>query len=144
MSAGSHKARRLDVARRSVTRGAMVAEATASGGRAAILTPVADDTADWVSKAAGKGDGEGKGAAPLVPDTRSLRAPGFMAGPLRPGLALCDAGDLVVAKTHMGHPTKEKHAALADTMRAEGYQNLKAEVAALAEGGSAIPRGARF
>ena len=135
MTDDTRKPRRIVMARREVALGAMAAAATVTAGQAAVLAPVADDTAKWVHTASGEGEGEGEGegAAPLDPEIRYLRDLGFMEGHLRAGVALYETGDTEAAKTHMGHPIKEKYAAVAQILQAEGYGNLKAEIGALAE-----------
>ncbi len=135
MTDDTSKPRRIVMARRQVALGAMAAAATVSAGQAAVLAPVADGTAGWVHTASGEGEGEGEGegAAPLDPEIRFLRDLGFMEGHLRAGVALYETGDIEAAKTHMGHPIKEKYAAVAPMLQTEGYGNLKAEIAGLAE-----------
>ena len=78
-------------------------------------------------------EGEGEGATSgLETDVAFLTGLGFMEGHLRAGLALYEAGDLVAAKTHMGHPIKEKYGAVADQLAALGHGDLRETISALA------------
>jgi hypothetical protein len=135
MTDKTDKPRRLLTARRTVGLGAMAAAMTATAPQAAILAPAADASAKWVHTAAGEGEGEGEGegAAAPDPDIRYLRDLGVMEGHLRAGLALYDAGDLAAAKTHLGSPLREKYGAVEEMLQAEGYENLKTAIAALAD-----------
>ncbi|MEQ9259110.1 MAG: hypothetical protein RIG84_08420 [Roseovarius sp.] len=90
------------------------------------------------ARASGEGEGEGEGeGASLDPTTALMRDLGFMEGHLRAGMALYEAGELAAAKTHMGHPIKEKYAAVAAPLEALGLDRLKNEIALLAEAAEA-------
>jgi hypothetical protein len=100
----------------------------------------ADSTEIWTTgdsqgyillAAAGEGGEGGEGGANLAPEVSLMRDLGFMTGHLRAGLALCEAGDFKAAKTHMGHPIKEKYGAVAKPLQERGFGDLKARLMAL-------------
>ena len=62
-----------------------------------------------------------------------LAAIGFMEGHLRAGLKLYETADLTAAKTHMGHPIKEKYEAVEETLEDRGFGDLESKIVALAE-----------
>jgi len=140
MAEDTDKPRRVVTVRRNLTLGAMAAAMAGSAVHAAAVTPMTADTPGWHQKAAGEGEGEGEGeggAAAMDPDVRFLRDLSFIEGHLRAGLALYRAGDLTAAKTHMGHPIKEKYDAVAERVQAEGRGELKAQIVALADAAEA-------
>lgn len=142
MAEDTDKPRRVVTVRRNLTLGAMAAAMAGSAVHAAAVTPMTADTPGWHQKAAGKGEGEGEGegeggAAAMDPDVRFLRDLSFIEGHLRAGLALYRAGDLTAAKTHMGHPIKEKYDAVAERVQAEGRGELKTRIIALADAAEA-------
>ncbi|MGF6861909.1 hypothetical protein ABIE69_002483 [Rhodobacteraceae bacterium MBR-64] len=92
-------------------------------GSAAIKAPSAGGEAD-----------EGGGA---VTEADFLAALGFIEGHLRAGLALYQTKDLAAAKTHMGHPIKEKFGAVEHQLNERGFARLKNEIKALADAAEA-------
>lgn len=143
MTDDTEKPRRAVVARRSLTLGALAATmAAGSAAQAAVMVPTGGDTPGWFHLASGEGEGEGEGegAAALDPDLVYLRDLSFIEGHLRAGLALYQAGDLAAAKTHMGHPIKEKYDAVADRVASDGHAALKAQIVALAQAAEAEER----
>ncbi len=90
----------------------------------------------------GEGEGEGEGGAGVSdPEQRLQRDLSFMEGHLRAGLALYEAGDLEAARTHIGHPIKEKYDAVAEPLAAMDKGALKGRIVAIAE---AAESGATF
>jgi len=85
----------------------------------------------------GEGEGEGEGGASLDPTTALLRDLGFMAGHLRAGHALYEAGDLEAAKTHMGHPIEEKYDAVAGPLEEMGMGDMREALTRLVEAAEA-------
>ena len=81
--------------------------------------------------------GEGEGAEVGGDEADFLAAIGFMEGHLRAGLKLYETGDLAAAKTHMGHPIKEKYNAVAPKLEERGFGDLKATIVALADAAEA-------
>ena len=100
------------------------AEAGGEGGEGGEGTSIAVSTAE--------GESEG-GDSGLSDQLRFQRDLGFVAGHLRTGLALLEAGDREAARTHMGHPIEEKFDALAAPLDRIGMGALRTEVAALAQ-----------
>jgi hypothetical protein len=88
-----------------------------------------DESEDAMS---GEG-GEGEGGARRPTEADFLASVAFMEGHLRAGMKLYQTGDLEAAKTHMGHPIKEKYDAVAETLEDRGFGDLKADIAALAD-----------
>ncbi|TVO62223.1 hypothetical protein FPL09_09135 [Spiribacter vilamensis] len=60
-----------------------------------------------------------------------------MEGHIRAGVALYEAGDLEAAKTHMGHPIKEKYGAVAGQLEELGMSDVRADLTALADAAEA-------
>lgn len=78
------------------------------------------------------GEGEGEGGSGGDPELALQRDMSFMEGHMRAGLALYEAGDLAAAKTHMGHPIEEKYGAVADPLADRGFDQLRAQIEAVA------------
>jgi hypothetical protein len=143
--------------RRTLTLGTVFAGLTATGAAATDQGTVAATTgpsaiilAQAEAEAEGKGrhaqakavqaEGEGEGGEGgegttglADPGQRLQRDLSFMEGHLRAGLALYEAGDLAAARTHMGHPIKEKYGAVAAPVAAMGKGALKGRIVAIAE-----------
>lgn len=69
--------------------------------------------------AGGEGEDAGDGTPPKISLLRDL---GYMTGHMRAGLALCQAGGLAAARTHMGHPIAEKYDAVAKELDEIGFR----------------------
>lgn len=82
--------------------------------------------------AATSGEGEGEGGGSVHPEQALQRDISFMEGHMRAGLKLYEAGDLVAAKTHMGHPIEEKYGAVADPLADRGFERLRQQIEAVA------------
>ncbi len=82
--------------------------------------------------ASGEGEGEGEGGGGGDPELALQRDMSFMEGHMRAGLELYEAGDLAAAKTHMGHPIKEKYGAVADPLSDRGFDRLRQQLEAVA------------
>lgn len=155
MSEDHSKPRRAVAARRSLTLGTLAAALAGSAAPAAVTLPadlalrdvaglasaVPGDGGARVLMAASEGGeggegGEGEGRA-VDPGTALMRDLGFIEGHLRAGMALYEAGDLEAARTHMGHPIKEKYGAVAEAAEASGHGRLRAEIVALADAADA-------
>lgn len=144
MTDETDRPRREIAARRTLMLGTLAA---AVAGAAAVAAPILPQDGHAPGKAllaAGEGEGEGEGGegeggegAALDPEAALMRDLGFMQGHLRAGMALYEAGDLAAAKTHMGHPIKEKYDAVAAPLAARGLGGLKAEIAELADAAEA-------
>lgn len=80
--------------------------------------------------AAASGEGEGGGGGD--PEQVLQRDMSFMEGHMRAGLELYEAGDLVAAKTHMGHPIAEKYGAVSDLLADRGFDRLRQQIEAVA------------
>ncbi len=141
--------------RRTLTLGTVLAGMTATGAAASEdgYTPVETEQSGIIlaqaegegegshaqgegeaSAAEGEGEGEGEGSAGVAdPEQRLQRDLSFMEGHLRAGLALYEAGDLDAARTHMGHPIKEKYDAVAAPLAAMDKGALKDRIGAIAE-----------
>ena len=78
------------------------------------------------------GEGEGEGGSSGNPEQALQRDVSFMEGHMRAGLKLYEAGDLVAAKTHMGHPIEEKYGAVADPLADRGFERLRQQIEAVA------------
>ncbi len=85
----------------------------------------------------GEGEGEGEGGGGGDPTVTFLRDLGFMTGHLRAGMALYAQGDLEAARTHMGHPIKEKYEAVAGPLEKLGFSGLRADIVALSNAAEA-------
>lgn len=138
------KPRREITARRTVVLGTLAAAVTGVAAGAAPIVPLGGHAPGHVMLAAGEGEGEGEGGegeggegAALDPEAALMRDLGFMQGHLRAGLALYEAGDLDAARTHMGHPIKEKYDAVAAPLAERGLDRLKAGISALADAAEA-------
>lgn len=97
------------------------------------------NASSFVIAAGGEGEGsevrtggEGEGGSRGPTEAGFLTSVAFMEGHLRAGMKLYRSGDLEAAKTHMGHPIKEKYDAVADTLESRGFGDLKADIVALA------------
>lgn len=106
-------------------------------------TRKSDGEGEGETKAVGKkassgegGEGEG-GSATGATEADFLASLGFMEGHLRAGMKLYDVGDLEAAKTHMGHPIKEKYGAVAEELNARGFGDLKGLIVQLADAAEA-------
>lgn len=140
MTDETDKPRREIVARRTLMLGTLAAAVTGAAAAAAPILPQDGHAPGHMLLAAGEGEGgEGEGGegAALDPTAALMRDLGFMQGHLRAGLALYEAGDLDAARTHMGHPIKEKYDAVAAPLAERGLDRLKAEIAALADAAEA-------
>lgn len=154
MSDDHARPRRMVTARRSLNLGTLAAALAGSAASAAVTLPadlalrdvarlttaLPGDAGARVLMTASErgegGEGEGEGRA-VDPGTALMRDLGFIEGHLRAGMALYEAGDLKAARTHMGHPIKEKYAAVAEAAEASGHGRLRAEIVALADAAEA-------
>ncbi|SLN52988.1 hypothetical protein [Roseisalinus antarcticus] len=80
----------------------------------------------------GEVEGEGEGGGMVDLDQGLQRDLSFMEGHIRAGLALYEEGDLQAAKTHMGHPIKEKYGAVSEPLAELGYSRLRDQIEAIA------------
>lgn len=80
----------------------------------------------------GAASGEGEGINSSKPEMMLQRDLSFMEGHMRAGLMLYESGDLVAAKTHMGHPIEEKYGAVADPLADRGFDRLRQQIEAVA------------
>ncbi|MFB9148241.1 hypothetical protein [Roseovarius ramblicola] len=138
--------------RRTLTLGTVLAGVAATGAAAAGErgSAVATDQAQIIlAQAQAQAEGEGEGVASggegedegesearaglADPQQRLQRDLSFMEGHLRAGLALYEAGDQDAARTHMGHPIKEKYAAVADPLAAMDKGAMRDRIVAIAE-----------
>ena len=148
-----HTSRRpcLVTARRAATLSGLAALATAGAlsssgamvGGDALALHSQFSAGDQVASLAG-GEGEGEGDAVIVAEGEGegavaasspaafLSGLAFMEGHMTAGLALYEEGDLAAAKTHIGHPIKEKYDAVAKGLEQAGFGNLKAQISDLA------------
>lgn len=78
-----------------------------------------------------EGESEG-GNSDGADDVTFLRDLGFMTGHMRAGMALFQDGDVKAARTHMGHPIKEKFGAVEERLEDIGKADLRADIEALA------------
>ncbi len=85
----------------------------------------------------GEGEGESEGGGGGDPTVAFLRDLGFMTGHLRAGMALYAQGDLAAARTHMGHPIKEKYDAVAAPLEKLGFGGLRADIVGLSNAAEA-------
>jgi len=141
MTDATDKPRREIVARRTLMLGTLAAAVTGAAATAAPILPQDGHAPGHMLLAAGEGEGEGEGeggeGAVLDPTATLMRDLGFMQGHLRAGLVLYEAGDMDAARTHMGHPIKEKYDAVAAPLAERGLDRLKAEITALADAAEA-------
>ncbi len=82
-------------------------------------------------KSEAEGESEG-GSSDGADDVTFLRDLGFMTGHMRAGMALFQDGDVKAARTHMGHPIKEKFGAVDERLEDIGKADLRADIEALA------------
>lgn len=148
----SKKNRRSVIARRTMTLGTTIATAALGNGAIAatdfpvvtnvdqnLFHSVQTSTADVTLVAGGGGEGgegeggEGEGSTPVDPGVALLRDLGFIEGHLLAGLALYEVGDLAAAKTHMGHPIKEKYDAVSEPMDKRGQGQLRDQLVSLSQ-----------
>lgn len=141
MTDATDKPRREIVARRTLMLGTLAAAVTGAAATAAPILPQDGHAPGHMLLAAGEGEGEGEGeggeGAVLDPTATLMRDLGFMQGHLRAGLVLYEAGDMDAARTHMGHPIKEKYDAVAAPLAERGLDRLKAEITTLADAAEA-------
>ncbi len=97
-----------------------------------------DGESKVIVKEAGGEGGEGEGgSAAGTTEADFLASLGFMEGHLRAGMKLYEEGDLAAAKTHMGHPIKEKYGAVAEVLEERGFGDMKAMIVTLSDAAEA-------
>ena len=105
------------------------AEAEGEGDAHAEAEGEGEASASPKSEAEGESEG---GSSDGADDVTFLRDLGFMTGHMRAGMALFQDGDVKAARTHMGHPIKEKFGAVEERLEDIGKADLRADIEALA------------